>query len=1038
MSGKKRSRAYSVCSLLLSVAVILGSIMTFPSRQAYAAGSSEGEVHIYADTPGDVKSAKYSLTANGTEVPVIKYSQNGNNFDVARFSSSDATPEYTVQVTENIDQVAIYPERYYPQEAIQVSGDKRSVTFTMSEQLRYAFVMINGGPADQAGKPYLAIINDPPEKEEDIPDKNDENVLDFKIFMEQYLAEHPNSERQQAEPAGTTSGGIAYDAGTLVDNTTAQVRFPDKRKMTIDDATYALQAALDAIYMEGSAYDTLYFPAGTYVCSGLEIRSRKGKHVTIYLEEGALIKNRLQECMQAMEPAIGIWDSENITISGRGIFDGNGVANYRKDRHDAKDSCHQGGAMIVRSSNIVCNDTYVRDAKQWNWESHGSKNCVLNNVKGLTPYNQPWVDGLDMASAQDLTINGALTLGNDDNFASGHYNPSDGFPDTVPGYDQYNSDSLQWDTEDSDNVSVNNTLGWSFSGGNGIRMGHDTYGHALKNYTFTNVNTTNFTGGGNGITVQNGQGNKKPYPKYEQLILKNCSFDTTRVGTNFNINGLSAEEKIGSVTLEGCWFSNQDANSYVNNVETLTIKDHYVGGVRALSTDQAKLDVTEITNELYDWTESQEPSKYEIVTVETLADATVKSYKTEKEQSYGTLDYIRTLRMNAAISDNSEVGIFGEAVGNDITDDRDAKISFLSFDAAKIREKLKELESVSLQLTYIGRRDKSKTGEDALIAVPVTGTWSEEELKWTNMPALDASMVKSSASFRVDKKNVIMAQDEKYDKSQEIDGTRVTIDVTEWVRALDENAQVFSLAVCDTKGWELAFVSREGVDHMDHATADMEPALLLSVKKAETESPGENKDPEGNKGSEDDKGSDDKKHNAIKVDGISISAPSKRIAAGKKVALSVKVTPKNADNAAVKWSSGNEKYATVNEKGIVTTKRGGKGKTVTIRAAAQDGSGKYATIRIRLMQHKVTKVTIKNKVKFLKAGKKVTLKTIVKSNGKSANKTLKWSSSNTRYATVSSKGKVTAKKAGKGKTVTISVISTDGTNKKDRVKIKIR
>ena len=201
------------------------------------------------------------------------------------------------------------------------------------------------------------------------------------------------------------------------------------------------------------------------------------------------MKNRLQECMQAMEPAIGIWDSQNITISGRGIFDGNGVENYRKDRHDAKDSCHQGGVMIVRSSNIVFNDTYVRDAKQWNWESHGSKNCTLNNIKGLTPYNQPWVDGLDMASAQDLTINGALTLGNDDNFASGHYNPSDGFPNTVPGFDQYNSDCLAWDTEDSFNVSVSNTLGWSFSGGNGIRLGHVSYNHAMRNYNFENVST---------------------------------------------------------------------------------------------------------------------------------------------------------------------------------------------------------------------------------------------------------------------------------------------------------------------------------------------------------------------------------------------------------------------------------------------------------------------------------------------------------------------------------------------------------------------
>lgn len=568
---ERRQGIQRVISVCLCVAMTVAGLMPFGSFEAKAAG----EVHVYADTPGDVASTKYTLTANGTQVPVVKYSANGNNFDIARFSSSDAAPEYTVQVTEEINTVAIYPERYYPKENITVSEDKRSITFQMSDKLRYAFVMVNGGPADQAGKPYLAIINDPPETEK--PDINAANVLNAKTFMEDYLKEHPNAQAQAAEPAGSTSGGVSYEAGSLVAIDTKDVRFPDKREMAEDDVTYALKAAFDEIYKEGSGYDTLYFPAGTYVCSGLEIRDRKGKKVTVYLEEGALIKNRIQECMQAMEPAIGIWDSEQITISGRGIIDGNGVENYRKDRHDAKDSCHQGGVMIVRSSDITFNDTYVRDAKQWNWESHGSKRCILNNIKGLTPYNQPWVDGLDMASAQDLTINGALTLGNDDCFASGHFNPSDGFPNTVPGFDQYNSDALEWDTEDSFHISVNNTLGWTFGGGNGLRMGHNTYGHLMKDYSFDNVNSVNFKGGDRGITVQNGTSNGHPYPEYENISIKNSSFDTTRVGHNATVFGLESK-KAGQVTLENCWFSKQSADFQFDNIENLTVKDLYVGG----------------------------------------------------------------------------------------------------------------------------------------------------------------------------------------------------------------------------------------------------------------------------------------------------------------------------------------------------------------------------------------------------------------------------------------------------------------------------
>ena len=622
----KRSFRTMLAAALCAAMCLTG--MTFVPDTAYAAGTEtagadtaesavevlpkeevpegyldDNGVHVYADTPGDVDSGKYRVQVNGTDVRAVAYNANGNNFDVARFATNEADPEITVTVPDiEIETVTVYPERYYDSDSLKVSADKHTVTFRISEEsnLRYAFVMINGGPEDQAGKPYLALINDPVEIK---PDLTGENVLNFAEFSEEYMKEHPNSEVQKAEPAGTTSGGVSYEAGELVPNDTAQVRFPDKRQMLENDLTYALQAALDEIYAEGSQYDTLYFPAGTYICSGLEIRNRNGKNVTIYMDEGALVKNRIQECMQAMEPAIGIWDSSDITISGRGMFDGNGVANYSKDRHDAKDSCHQGGVMIVRSSNITFNDTYVRDAKQWNWESHGSKNCTLNNIKGLTPYNQPWVDGLDMASAQNLTINGALTLGNDDNFASGHYNPSDGFTNTVPGYDQYNADCLEWDTEDSFNVSVNNTLGWSYAGGNGVRMGHNCYGHQMRNYTFTNLNTTNFQGGGRGITVQNSTGT---YPRYESIVFNNCSFDTTRVGTNFQIMGRS-DDLIGQVILDNCWFSNGNASSQAENIENLTIKNLYVGGKLVEYSNFANLTVNNITNFEYDWTDNAVP-----------------------------------------------------------------------------------------------------------------------------------------------------------------------------------------------------------------------------------------------------------------------------------------------------------------------------------------------------------------------------------------------------------------------------------------------
>ena len=176
----------------------------------------------------------------------------------------------------------------------------------------------------------------------------------------------------------------------------------------------------------------------------------------------------------------------------------------------------------------------------------------------------------------------------------------------------------------------------------------------------------------------------------------------------------------------------------------------------------------------------------------------------------------------------------------------------------------------------------------------------------------------------------------------------------------------------------------------------------------------------------------------IRVGKIVISAPSKKLAAGKKVQLGIEVSPANATNPSVTWKSSKPKYATVSRTGKVTLKKAGIGKTVTITAEASDGSGVKATYKIKIMKHAVKKITLTADKKTVKAGKSIKLKAIVTTTGESANKALKWTSSNTEYATVSKNGKVTTKKAGKGKTVTITATATDGSAKKAKMKIKIK
>lgn len=174
------------------------------------------------------------------------------------------------------------------------------------------------------------------------------------------------------------------------------------------------------------------------------------------------------------------------------------------------------------------------------------------------------------------------------------------------------------------------------------------------------------------------------------------------------------------------------------------------------------------------------------------------------------------------------------------------------------------------------------------------------------------------------------------------------------------------------------------------------------------------------------------------IESVLLKGISNKIAAGEKIKLDAVIVPADAVNQTLVWKSSNAKYATVSSNGLVTTKKNGSGKTVTISAATKDGSDIVATYKIKIVKHAVKSVKIITKNKTVKAGKKLSLKASVKTTGKTANKTLTWSSSNTKYATVSEKGVVKTTKRGKGKTVKITAKATDGTGKKAVIKIKIK
>lgn len=185
--------------------------------------------------------------------------------------------------------------------------------------------------------------------------------------------------------------------------------------------------------------------------------------------------------------------------------------------------------------------------------------------------------------------------------------------------------------------------------------------------------------------------------------------------------------------------------------------------------------------------------------------------------------------------------------------------------------------------------------------------------------------------------------------------------------------------------------------------------------------------------------------NTTKPSGNTTNAPSikpfkatgkpKQIAAGKKVNLKAEIGLPDSITKQLTWKSSNTKVATVNADGVVTVKKKTGGKKVTI-TASNDKIKVSASWKVTSMKGIVKKVKITG-TKTVKAGKSLKLKANVTAT-KKANKKLQWTSSNAKYATVNAKGVVKTKKVAKGKTIKITAMATDGSNKKATFKVKVK
>lgn len=164
------------------------------------------------------------------------------------------------------------------------------------------------------------------------------------------------------------------------------------------------------------------------------------------------------------------------------------------------------------------------------------------------------------------------------------------------------------------------------------------------------------------------------------------------------------------------------------------------------------------------------------------------------------------------------------------------------------------------------------------------------------------------------------------------------------------------------------------------------------------------------------------KAKVVPIESISLDRSSVELIEGKSFTLTATITPDNATNKTITWSSSDESVATVENGKVISTKEG----TATIIAKTEDGN-KTATCEVKVI---IPILSFEADTYEINKGKEMLLSLSVEPSSLVLDNLI-WTSSNDDVATVSSEGIVSAKKEGE------TIISVQTEDKKSIAQCKV-
>ena len=347
--------------LFLALCLVLGIV----------SAKSQAIIYTYPLPSIYTNSACYTLTVNGTTVPVVNYTP---VYDYAEFSMSNGTAN--IQVT--------------------APGQTGITSYNISPEKLGLTGAISG------------------------------NTLSFTITNSQYLIVSVNGLKPFSLCADSIETNVPPSSGTGIFNVLASPYNADNTGSTLTST--AIQSAINAASAYGSSHGQgiVYVPPGVYLCGNLQIKGNVG----LYLQGGSVIRctgnpanyasnNGYRGSFANVVPAGTVFlsstNAANVKIYGRGTVDGNGT--YMGLTNNFGDNL----LIPLNCTNFTIDGVTFRDAAGWALVPSDSTNVLFSNLKIFDNVNDAQDDCVDVDDSQNVTVSDVVGIAGDDTLSTKSY-----------------------------------------------------------------------------------------------------------------------------------------------------------------------------------------------------------------------------------------------------------------------------------------------------------------------------------------------------------------------------------------------------------------------------------------------------------------------------------------------------------------------------------------------------------------------------------------------------------------------------------------